>query len=177
MNKLLLKQEHAVYYLKDSVTRELLYGGAAGGGKSKIGCVWVMEGCQKYPGSRWLIGRAKLKSLEETTLNTFFETTKELGLTGCYTYNAQKHIIYWNNGSEILLKDLFYYPSDREFDSLGSLEITGAFIDEVPQVVYKAWQIVKSRIRYKLKEWDIHGERTSTMQVVERDEEGIPIKW
>jgi hypothetical protein len=27
--KLLLKQEHATYYLKDSVTTELLYGGAA----------------------------------------------------------------------------------------------------------------------------------------------------
>lgn len=27
--KLLLKQENAVYYLKDSITKEILYGGAA----------------------------------------------------------------------------------------------------------------------------------------------------
>jgi hypothetical protein len=54
-----------------------------------------------------------------------------------------------NNGSEILKKDL-YVPPDPNFDSLGSLEITGA-IDECNQITYKAWQIVKSRIRYKIK--------------------------
>jgi hypothetical protein len=27
--RLLLKQENAVYYLKDSITKEILYGGAA----------------------------------------------------------------------------------------------------------------------------------------------------
>jgi hypothetical protein len=38
---------------------------------------------------------------------------------------------------------------------LGSLEITGAFIDECNQVAYAAWQIVKSRIRYKLSEFNL----------------------
>ena len=153
--KLLPKQENAVYYLKDRETNELIYGGAAGGGKSALGCLWLMEQCQAYPGSRWLMGRAKLKNLKETTLNTFFELSSDLGLSGQFTYNSQSQIIYWNNGSEILLEDLFLYPSDPNFDSLGSLEISGAFIDECNQIVYKAWQIVKSRIRYKLKEFDI----------------------
>ena len=153
--KLLPKQENAVYYLKDNETKELLYGGAAGGGKSALGCLWLIESCQKYPGSRWLMGRAKLKALKETTLNTFFELSSNLGITDQFTYNAQANIIYWNNGSEILLKDLFLYPSDPNFDSLGSLEITGAFIDECNQIVYKAWQIVTSRCRYKLNEFNL----------------------
>ncbi len=153
--KLLKKQEHAVYYLKDSETNEILYGGAAGGGKSAIGVLWLIECCQKYEGSRWLMGRSKLKSLKETTLNTFFDLTTNLGLHDQFVYNAQNNTINWNNGSQILLKDLFLYPSDANFDSLGSLEITGAFIDECNQIVYKAWQIVKSRIRYKLKEFDL----------------------
>lgn len=102
-----------------------------------------------------MMGRAKLKTLKETTLNTFFELTSKLKISDQYKYNDQKGIIYFNNGSEIILKDLFLYPSDPEFDSLGSLEITGAFIDEVSQIVYKAWQIVKSRVRYKLNEYDI----------------------
>lgn len=153
--KLLTKQEHAVYYLKDNITEEILYGGAAGGGKSALGCLWLIEMSQKYAGSRWLMGRSKLKSLKETTLNTFFELASELKITSQFKYNAQDHIIYWNNGSEIILKDLFLYPSDPNFDSLGSLEITGAFIDECNQLVYKAWQIVKSRIRYKLKEFGL----------------------
>ena len=153
--KLLPKQEHAVFYLKDNVTTELLYGGAAGGGKSALGCLWLIECCQTYAGTRWLMGRSKLKALKETTLNTFFDLASDLGITTQYKYNAQDHIIYWNNGSEIVLKDLFLYPSDANFDSLGSLEITGAFIDECNQVVFKAWQVVKSRIRYKLKEFDL----------------------
>jgi phage terminase large subunit len=153
--KLLIKQEHATFYLKDQVTEEVLYGGAAGGGKSAFGCLWLIENCQRYAGSRWLMGRSKLKTLKETTLNTFFELASELGISDQFVYNASSNIIHWNNGSEILLKDLFFYPSDPEFDGLGSLEITGAFIDECNQLVYKAWQIVKSRIRYKLKEFNL----------------------
>ena len=154
--KLISKQENAIYYLKDSTTKELIYGGAAGGGKSALGVLWLIEQCQAYPGTRWLMGRSKLKALKETTLNTFFELTTDLKLSDQYNYNGQAGVIYWNNGSEILLKDLYSYPSDPNFDSLGSLEVTGAFIDECNQVTYKAWQIVKSRIRYKLKKYNIH---------------------
>ena len=111
--------------------------------------------CQNYSGSRWLMGRSKLKTLKETTLNTFFELTSKLGINDQFKYNAQSNVIYWNNGSEIILKDLFLYPSDPEFDSLGSLEICGAFIDECNQVVFKAWQVVKSRCRYKLNEFGL----------------------
>lgn len=153
--KLLIKQEHAVYYLNDNTTKEILYGGAAGGGKTALGCLWLIEMCQKYEGSRWLMGRSKLKALKETTLNTFFEQASNLGITEQFTYNAQNNVIYWNNGSEILLKDLFLYPADPNFDSLGSLEITGAFIDECNQIVFKAWQIVTSRCRYKLNEFGL----------------------
>lgn len=153
--KLFTKQLNAIYYLKDDITEEIIYGGAAGGGKSALGCLWLIENCQKYEGSRWLMGRAKLKTLKETTLNTFFELSTKLGINDQWNYNSQSGIIKWTNGSEILLKDLFLYPSDPEFDDLGSLEITGAFIDECVQIVYKAWQIVKSRIRYKLNEFGL----------------------
>ena len=126
--KLLIKQEHATHYLNDNVTTELLYGGAAGGGKSAFGCMWLISMCQKYDGTRWLMGRSKLKTLKDTTLKSFFEIAKILEIE--YNFNAQSNTVFFNNGSEIILKDLFLYPSDPEFDSLGSLEVTGAFIDE-----------------------------------------------
>lgn len=160
--KLLIKQEHATYFLKDNITTEVLYGGAAGGGKTSFGVIWLIEQAQKYAGSRWLMGRSKLKTLKETTLNSFFDEAKKLGVTSQFTFNSQSNIIYWENGSEIILKDLFLYPSDPEFDSLGSLEITGAFIDECNQITYKAWQIVKSRIRYKLKEFGLMPKQLGT---------------
>lgn len=69
-----------------------------------------------------------------------------------FKYNAQTCVISFNNGSEILLKDLFQYPADPNFDNLGSLEITLAFIDEANQVSSLAKSILKSRLRYKLDE-------------------------
>lgn len=155
MEKLLPKQNNAVFYLKDKITEELVYGGAAGGGKSALGCLWLIENCQRFPGSRWLMGRSKLKALRETTLNSFFEISALTNIQNQFKYNAQDHVIKFFNGSEILLKDLFLYPSDPNFDSLGSLEITGAFVDECNQIAYKAWQVVKSRIRYKLNEFQL----------------------
>lgn len=175
--KLLPKQENAVYYLNDDVTNELLYGGAAGGGKSAFGCIWLIANCQKYPGTRWLMGRSKLKTLKETTLNTFFDVSAKLGVTGQFSYNQQSGVITFYNGSEIILRDLFLYPSDPNFDSLGSLEITGAFIDECNQIVYKAWQVTKSRIRYKLKDFHTDGTPTKELKVATLNSVGEPDSW
>lgn len=148
------KQTKALDYLEDNKTTELVFGGGAGGGKSALGVYWILKMCVRYPGTRWVIGRAVLKTLKETTLNSFFEIARAQGMHAGkeFDYNAQSNIIKIYNGSEIYLKDLYQYPSDKEFDELGSLEITGAFIDECNQVVLKAWEVLKSRIRYKLDE-------------------------
>jgi hypothetical protein len=50
---------------------------------------------------------------------------------------------------------LFAYPSDANFDSLGSLEITDYYIDECSQVSKKAVDIVRSRVRFKLNEYNL----------------------
>lgn len=150
--KLTVKQTIALDLLENNVITEEVFGGGAGGGKSVLGCHWLIKNCLKYPQTRWVMGRAKLKTLKETTLNTFFEVAKthNLEINKHFKLNNVSHIIHFYNGSEILLKDLFYYPSDPNFDELGSLEITGAFVDEANQITAKAKQILKSRIRYKL---------------------------
>lgn len=155
--RLNLKQTQALDYLEDVVTSELLFGGGAGGGKSILGCYWQLKRRLKYPGTRGLIGRASLKTLKETTLQSFFEVCRMQGLKADvhFRYNQQSNIISFWNGSSILLKDLFLYPSDPNFDELGSLEITDAFIDECNQTVEKAWNVVKSRIRFRLDEYGL----------------------
>lgn len=155
--KLTIKQTLALDYLEDIITKEVIFGGGAGGAKSVLGCYWLAKNCLKYPGSRWVMGRAVLKTLRETTLNSFFWVMSQQGLkTGeHYRYNGQSNIISFPNGSEILLKDLYTYPSDPNFDELGSLEITGAFVDECNQIDKKAWNILKSRIRYRLDEYGL----------------------
>ena len=155
--RLTVKQTRAIEFLEDRGTIEVYYGGAAGGGKSYFGSYWLLKNCFKYPGSRWLMGRSELKNLKKTTLNSFFEVCKERGIKANvhFRLNTQDSVISFINGSQIILADLFAYPSDPEFDSLGSLEITGAFIDEAPQITEKCKNIVKSRIRYKLDEFGI----------------------
>jgi len=155
--KLTIKQTLALDALESDHINEVIFGGGAGGAKSFLGCYWLAKMCLKYQGTRWVMGRAILKTLKETTLNSFFEVCRMQGLVSGvhYKFNAQSNIISFPNGSEILLKDLFSYPSDPNFDELGSLEITGAFIDECNQVAEKAWNILKSRIRYRLDEYGL----------------------
>jgi phage terminase large subunit len=155
--KLNKKQSRALRYLQDNVTTELLYGGAAGGGKSILGGYWLLKSALKFPGTRWLMGRSELKTLKETTLQSFFEVARLQGLKAevHYRYNQQTGQISLPNGSVIILKDLFQYPADPNFDSLGSLEITGAFIDECNQISEKAKNVVKSRIRFRIDEFGL----------------------
>ncbi len=154
--KLNPKQKIAWDFLNDKITTEILYGGAAGGGKSFLGCAWLIINCMTYPGTRWVMGRSQLKNLKLTTLVTFFEICGRWGLNSKhFSYNQQSGIIKFYNNSEILLQDLFSYPSDPEFISLGGLEITGFFIDECNQVSEKAKNMLASRIRYKLDDYDL----------------------
>ena len=151
------KQSVAWKLLTDKKTNEILFGGSAGGGKSMLGCIWIVSMCLQYPGTRWLIGRTVLTQLRLTTLRTMFDVFSMMGLLNekHYNYNAQSNIITFYNKSEVILKDLELKPSDPHFDSLGSLEITGGFLDEVSQMTQMAYTIVKSRIRYKLLEYDL----------------------
>jgi len=147
-------QKECLNYLFDNKTKEVLFGGAAGGGKSWVGVSYLILMAIKYPKTRYLMGRSKLDALKKTTLNTFFEVCTAWNLKAIedYNFNGSSNVITFYNGSEIILKDLFLYPSDRNFDSLGSLEITSAFIDEANQITEKAKNVVASRLRYKLDE-------------------------
>ena len=140
---------------EDKTVTHILYGGAAGGGKSYLGCLWIVYNCLMYPDTRWLIGRSSLKNLKLTTLKTLLAVINQLGYKDKFIYNAQSSVITCTNGSEIILKDLKYYPSDPDFTELGGLEITGAFIDEASEVIAKAIEIVTSRIRYNLKKYKL----------------------
>lgn len=150
-------QEEAWDYMTDSETREVLFGGGAGGGKTVLGIGWILIMSFSYPGTRWLVGRAVLKRLKETTLRTFFDLAEDWGFVSGkdYKFNSVDCIIRLNNGSEIMLKELGDTPSDPMFSRLGGLEITGAFIDEADEISVKAKNIVQSRIRYRLDEYDL----------------------
>lgn len=178
------KQAVAWHYLEDRTTTEVLYGGAAGGGKSFLGCAWHIYRRTTYPGSRGLIGREVLKEIKDTTLVTFFDVCKKYGYDGGrdFKYNEQQGLIKWRNGSTTILRELEDIPSDPNFDRLGSFEITDGFIDEIGQISKKAYEIVNSRIRYKLGEFGLKPKLLGTCNpgynwvrtTFHRDDNGLP---
>lgn len=158
--KLTIKQTIALDYLEDDVTEEVLFGGAAGPGKSALGCYWQLKRRMRYPGTRGFIGRDVFKTLKDTTLKTFFEIAAKQGvirgkhfdLTGSHD-KENPNCLLFENSSLIYLRDLSETPSDPEFDELGSLEITDAMVDECSQITQKAKDILRTRIRFKLVEF------------------------
>ncbi|MES2734311.1 MAG: terminase family protein [Bacteroidota bacterium] len=152
------KQQEALQVLNDQTTETLIFGGAALGGKTWIGCEWLLWSCLAYPETRWFIGREELKRLRESTLITFQKVCKKNQVgTGIYKYNGQDHYIQFENGSRIDLLELKYLPSDPLYERYGSTEFTGGFIEEGGEVDFAAFDTLKSRIgrqhndRYGLK--------------------------
>jgi hypothetical protein len=157
--KLTKRQTIAWEYLYDDVTNEVLFGGSAGGSKSTLGCIWIVSLCIQHPGIRCLIGRTVLSTLKQTTFKTLMEVLgpkfMNLQSPNHYNYNAQSNVVTFYNGSEIILKDLEDKPSDVNKDSLGGLELTAIFVDEAVQISQLTYNILKSRIRFKLDEYNL----------------------
>ena len=164
--KVFPKQRQALEILESSDKTEVVYGGAAGGGKSVVIAIWLILNCMRYPGTRWLIGRNQLSKLKKSTLLTIFETMREhfdMQPDVDYKYNSQDGIIYiLKYDSSIYLMDLAYQPSDPNYDRLGSTEFTGAAIDEVQEVEQKAKDVLMGRLRFKTKKYKIKGKLLMT---------------
>lgn len=145
------KQSLALDIFEDRKTRRVLYGGAAGGGKSHILAYFALKTCLKYPGVVVGMGRKELKKLKQTTLVNLFRIAAQQGVTGQYKYNAQMGEITFRNGSIIYLLDLTEKPTDPEFQRFGSTEFSIFLIDEVGDgITEKCYNILKTRIRYNL---------------------------
>lgn len=143
--------------LFDDTTNYVLYGGSKSCGKTRLLVLWSLIMCLKYPGCRGIWGRAHIQGLKRSTLNTFFEVCRELGLKKTYDYNFNpiENVIRFENGSEILLVPLFQKPSDIEFVGLGSVEATFACIDEAGEIGYDAYIALRNTLRFRTQEFGI----------------------
>ena len=146
--KLTEKQLIAWDKLTDDQVLDIGYGGAAGGGKTWVGCAWMMELCEYAEGIRCAIGRDSLEELRASVVPTWTKVAKAIG------YNKWKFVdrgIQFDNGSFIEFLDLQFYPrKDPLFNRLGSKEFTVAWIEECAQVHPMAATMLRTRVGRQL---------------------------
>lgn len=141
------KQYLAFQLLDDPQVVELDYGGAAGGSKSFTVAIWIAKQCKEYPGIRIGLGRKEMVRLKQTSVVTLLrEVHPILDIRPSdYEYSSGLNKITYINGSEIQLFDLNYQPSDPDYDTLGSLNLTHVVIEEIGEIRKKAKDVFGSR--------------------------------
>jgi len=144
------KQKKALSILLDhnNWITDLWYWGGAGWAKSYTWVAWQWMVRNKYPWTRGFFWRKELKRLKQTTLQTYFKFLSDYNIPKAqhWIYNAQDSTIRFSNGSEILLLDLSYMPSDPLYTRFGSLELTDWFADEIAEIDSDCLKILKTRI-------------------------------
>jgi len=141
------KQALAWEALLDPKKKYVVFGGAAGGGKTWLGAEWILSMCLSYPGSKWFIGRDELKKIMASVYVTFTKACKWHKIPeDTWKLNGQYNYIEFTNGSRIDFLALDNKPTDPMFERFGSLEYTGGWIEEAGEVDGKAFEILKTRI-------------------------------
>lgn len=135
------------YLMLDKNVSRLIYGGQAGGGKSFLISLWLHTMCVNYKTTRYYLAREVLKDIKESILLTYFDVLSILKFQ--IHYNSSNGIITYPNGSQIYLIETFAYPSDPNFESLGSREYTAGAIEEGTTTTKRAADLLLSRTRYK----------------------------
>lgn len=152
------KQRLAWIAWENDLVDDVVYGGAAGGGKTMLAGQVLTGTALKYPGSRQFLGRKELKTLMATSYVTLTQKVfPQYGLVQKrdWNLNGNESIIHFRNpatgqidagGSTIALLDLAYAPADPLYDRFGSHEYTRGWIEEASEVNFKAYDVLKSRV-------------------------------
>lgn len=136
----------------DTEVRMIL--GPYGSGKSTIACAEIIlramamtpctDGVRR---SRWALVRNTYADLEATTLKTWLEWYEELGIV-----RSRKSPRIWyqhtfNDGNGPIELELMFIPLDRpdQIGKLQSLELTGVYMNELPQMPEIAFTHFKAR--------------------------------
>lgn len=154
-----LKQDEAYRILRDAETSVLFFGGGAGGGKSWLGCEWLITNTYFYPESKWFIARKELKRLMTTTYITFRKVLAFHGIPGeDFRLDGKLNVIINTvTGAKIDLLDAKFLPADDPlFERFGGLEYTGGWSEEAPELKFMAFETLNTRIgRHMNKEYGL----------------------
>lgn len=136
--KILLDQEHTAVW----------FGGWAGWGKTYLGAIWIDTMCRTFPWVRYAMVRDTIKNVKATTVKSLFDFYRDYDIPEEFRWklNEQKSTISYQNGSEIVLVEGCYYPSDPYYNRFWSLELTWAFIEESAECPLEGIEIIQTRV-------------------------------
>ena len=123
--------------------RECLYSGSWGAGKSIALCLKLVQRASQK-GARELLARKCLVNLKMTTLLTLLQGDGQVPPIlpmGTYTHEIANKTIRLNKGGSIV------YMGLDEPTKLGSMQLTGAAVDECAELDEQDWIALKGRLR------------------------------
>ena len=124
----------------DATESEVLFGGAAGGGKSYGQAVDALLFALKYPGSKQLILRRSFSELEKSLIRT----TQALYPREIYSFNSSTHTGRFKNGSLI---DFGYCAAESDVYQYQSAEYDVIRFDELTHFTESQYLYLISRVR------------------------------
>lgn len=121
---------------------EVLYGGAAGGGKTKAMVMDALFRCITWPKTVAVIFRRTFRELEDTDIKEALSSYPE----SIAKYNSGRHEFALINGSKILFRHC-----EREADrfTYSGLEIQFLYFDELTTFTQVIYDFIKTRLRAK----------------------------
>lgn len=124
---------------RHTAVTELLYGGEAGGGKSRLVRVLAATVATIWPGSRFAIFRRTYPELDETHSMPLQQEWEGLG-----TYNQERREFRWWNGSTTVLR---YAEHEGDVVRYQSAEWAGFALDEATHFTGFQLEFLRSRVR------------------------------
>ena len=125
-----------------SPANEILYGGAAGGGKTKALIMDALFRTLKYPGTTAVVFRRTFPELEDTDI----KEARASYPSSIATYNAGRREFKLINGSMILFR---HCDNAADRFRYSGIEIQFLYFDELTSFEQEVYDFIKTRLRAK----------------------------
>lgn len=149
------KQKQAWEFLTDDQTTIVVYGGAAGGGKTYLTAYFTFKECLKahLAGKRLiiLVCSKTIKKLSTVYYAELFKITSAFSRQFKVKWQCRQtfgnQIQIGPLGSTIILKEVIWNPSDPDYDGLAGYNADHIIIDEAQDIPEKGFNTLLARLR------------------------------